>query len=187
MLSNNKAVEASEKLASIVNGAKPFEVSLEVIKLSSAGGEDFGSDLTIGDAVKIKFESTADGYLTLLDIGTSGSVHIIFPNLFNIDNFIRAGRPVYFPEGDEKIAAIIQGPPGIERIKAIFTKRPVNLFDIDFNAFSNNSLTLSGNSLATKVDKLIEKLEAEDSFSWVDAVFNFNIRAGRNDENYLTR
>ena len=170
MHSDNSILESAEKLAAIVNKEKPFKVSLEIVSM-----ENNNTNLYVGDAVKIKFESEKDCYLTLVDMGTSGNASIILPNIFNIDNFIKGGRPFYFPEGGDDVAAMIQGPEGIEMIKAFATLKPLNLFDLDFNNLNNLSLTMTGHALSEKAEKIANKLDKEPSESWCDAICEFRI------------
>lgn len=172
MYSDNSILESTEKMAAIVNREKPFNVSLEIIPV---GNNSHSSSLQIGSSVKIKFMSERDCYLTLVDMGTSGNAYIILPNMFNLDNFVRGGRPVYLPQGDEDVAAMIQGPAGIEKIKAFATEKPLNLFDLDFSNLNSASLTFSSNVLAEKAEKIAKKLSKEPSSSWCDALCEFRI------------
>ncbi len=175
MFQNNNTLEASEKLISIVNKEKPFKISIEIIPVNtnSSGKNNF----YIGDAVKIRFESEKDCYLTLVDIGTSGNAHIIVPSVFNIDNFVKANRAIFLPEGEHDVAAMVHGPVGIERIKAFATQKPLNLFDLDFNSISNTSLTFTSDKLEKKTEKIIEKLLKEPGDSWCDALCEFHIKS----------
>ena len=172
MYSDNRILESAEKMAAIVNKEKPFKVSLEIIPI---GNNSSPSSLYIGSSVKIKFESEKDCYLTLIDMGTSGNAYIILPNMFNIDNFVKAGKTVYFPEGDEDVAAMIQGPAGIEMIKAFATEKPLNLFELDFKNLTSASLTFTSDTLASKAEKISKKLSKEPSSSWCDAICEFRI------------
>ena len=112
-----------DRLMSLTNIESSFNISLSIVSL----GKELRGSAYIGDSVRIKFSSSKDCYLTLIDIGAGGTASIIVPSKFDLDNFIRAGRDVYIPEGDDGVAAVIHGPVGLERLKAFATLKPLNL------------------------------------------------------------
>jgi len=166
-----------EKLANLVNTEKPFKVRLALVPKNQDEEKEKKprARYKIGESVKIEFESEKDCYLTLIDIGTSGRVHIIMPNSLNIDNFVRGGRTILYPEGSWDVAAIIQGPVGTERIKAFVTLDPVNLFDIDLRDPVSLFYTISEERLPDKLSKLKRKLDELDGMRWADALVEFRI------------
>lgn len=86
-----------------------------------------------GEPIQFSFESEKDCDLTLIDIGTSGNVRIIFPNQYSRNNFIRANQVFTIPpEGlDASFAYKVLGPAGKNTIKAIGTMRPAKLYSND--------------------------------------------------------
>lgn len=169
-----------DKLALIKNTKKPFRIKLGVVLKDEERGRGkterkVSSQYKIGESVRIQFESEEDCYLTLIDIGTSGKVHIIMPNSLNVDNFVKAGRTLYYPGESWNVACIIQGPVGTERIKAFATLDPINLFDIDLRDLSSLFFTLSEEQLDAKVEKLKKKLKDLDPYKWCDALTEFKI------------
>jgi len=78
----------------------------------------------IGEKAQIKVVSNTDGYLTLIDIGTSENVHVIFPNHWETNNFIKANEWIIIPETGKTDYLMIDGPTGKNRIMAILTKDP---------------------------------------------------------------
>jgi hypothetical protein len=82
----------------------------------------------IGDTMTFFYRSNRDVYLTLIDVGTSGRMHVIFPNEFLSDNLVAGNRTYTVPHEDAGFSIYVTGPPGVERIKVIATERPVSLF-----------------------------------------------------------
>lgn len=110
---------AQRPIAAIDNPGAEFKVSAWVNKesLTYAPGEE----------VVFTVQSNRDAYLTLLNIGTSGKVHIIFPNKHQQDNFVRAGQPVKVPAPGGPFSYRVSGPAGTEVVKVIATQSELNL------------------------------------------------------------
>lgn len=79
--------------------------------------------------LNIKVEK--DAYVTVLDVGTSGKVHVIFPNRFQKDNRVAAGQVIKIPDPRADFAFEVQGPAGTELIKVIATQGQQALFTDD--------------------------------------------------------
>lgn len=84
-----------------------------------------------GEPVVLNVKTAQDAYVTVLDVGTSGKVHIIFPNRFQQDNRVAAGQVVQIPEPRADFAFQVQGPAGSELIKVIATQDQQPLFAAD--------------------------------------------------------
>ena len=86
---------------------------------------------SIGEPVTFYFSADKDCYITLLDQGTSGSLRVIFPNPYQMDNFIHSGETYAVPGRAVGYEITVDGPPGIERVKAIASLQkpqlPINL------------------------------------------------------------
>jgi hypothetical protein len=87
----------------------------------------------IGEPVTFFFKSNADAYITLIDVGTSGELRLLLPNAYHPNNFVTAGRTTSIPSSDAGFSIRVDGPPGLERIKAIATQRPLEIFHADLN------------------------------------------------------
>lgn len=81
----------------------------------------------VGDELKIFVRPRQTSYVTVLNVGTSGRVAVIFPNFYQRDVRVRAGQTVSIPAGSAGWRIDIVGPPGIEVIKVIASKEPLNL------------------------------------------------------------
>jgi hypothetical protein len=67
--------------------------------------------------VRIEAEAEADGYLTVLDLSTSGEVSVLFPNPRSSDNRVRAGRP-------HRLTVKMTPPAGTDHAVLVWTPRP---------------------------------------------------------------
>lgn len=77
-----------------------------------------------GEEVYFTFSVTHDAYVTLIDVGTSGKVSVLFPNFFYPDSFVKAGKVYSLPPVSTGFRIHAEGPPGLERIKAMATATP---------------------------------------------------------------
>jgi hypothetical protein len=105
-----------------------------------------------GDRVVFYIRAKRDVYITLLDVGTSGQIHVIFPNKHQRDNFVRAGQTVRVPGPDDSFAIEARPPAGKELIKLIATEQPHAFFDPEdlsegerFTELLQDSRTLAAN------------------------------------------
>ncbi len=110
----------------------------------------------IGDKITLFFRSDIDCYLTLLNLGTSGSITVLFPNLLFQNNHIIGGKTYTIPGDGYPFEYILKGPGGIEKLRAIATANKVNLLDLDFSA-SNRMFNSARGSAAAKDIDMIEK------------------------------
>src|SRR5919106_457451 len=63
----------------------------------------------IGDKISVRFQSTRDCYLTLMNIGTSGKLIILFPNALHRDNRISANQVYEIPGHEYDFEYQLQG------------------------------------------------------------------------------
>jgi hypothetical protein len=87
------------------------------------------SSYAVGEKVTFFMEADQDCYLTLIDIGTSGNLTVLFPNAYDRNNRIRGGRRYEIPGASYGFDIHVGGPPGIERVKVIATTQPFMLFE----------------------------------------------------------
>lgn len=81
----------------------------------------------LGDTVKFYVRANKDCYITLLDIGTTGKVHIIFPNNFQETNFVKAGKTIIVPQAIDYFDFKVTGKRGNEIVKVIATIEPIEI------------------------------------------------------------
>lgn len=82
-----------------------------------------------GDSVKLYVKSNKDCYLTIFNVGTSGKVHIIFPNQYHKDNFVKAGVVYTVPPEGAGFILKAEKPAGEELVKAVATLAKVPLLE----------------------------------------------------------
>jgi hypothetical protein len=83
----------------------------------------------VGEPVTFYFYAERDGYLNLVDFGTSDKVHVIFPNRLQRDNFVKGGEVVKIPlKSEDEFRFRIKGPEGVEVVKAVFSTKKLQLY-----------------------------------------------------------
>jgi len=87
----------------------------------------------IGEPMVLHFRANQDCYVTLLDLGTSGSVRFLYPNRFSGGGKVLAGKTYSIPGPEDGFAITVGGPPGIEIVRAIATLIPMPLSLSDFS------------------------------------------------------
>ena len=85
----------------------------------------------VGDKIVFFVTSEQDAYLTLLDFTPSGQIVVLYPNAWVEDNSVKAGETVTVPMDDTQYTLRAGGPVGVDVVKAIFTDKPVQVFDDD--------------------------------------------------------
>lgn len=118
------------------------DLSVEQAPIADVGeGPDYRSNIkveawtdhedgvyAIGDTVTLNVRASQDAYITVLDVGTSGRVHIIFPNRFQQDNRVPAYEMIRIPGEDSRFRIRVNGPTGREVIKVFATREPLSYF-----------------------------------------------------------
>jgi hypothetical protein len=98
-------------------GTRPTTRDLHTVPRDSKGTFRIGAQFTLN------VQTECDGYLTLLDVGTSGAVYQLLA-----DYPLRAGPPAVLSGPDASRQWVVGGPPGVERLKAFFCLEPIRLF-----------------------------------------------------------
>jgi hypothetical protein len=85
-------------------------------------------EANVGDAIRFNFRAERDCYLTLINVGTSGKITVLFPNKYQPDGQIQAGK-VYRTEtpGEMPFKIRAHAPAGRELVKVVATLKPLNL------------------------------------------------------------
>ena len=86
----------------------------------------------IGEALKVLFQSKQDGYVTLVNVGTSGKVTILFPNAYTPSHAVKAGQTYSGPGAAEPYELTLGGPEGVELVYALFTTAPTRFIEEAF-------------------------------------------------------
>lgn len=87
----------------------------------------------IGEPLRLRFETNKDAYVTLVNIGTTGGVTILYPNRFTGVMPQAKARTVYsVPASGDNYEITLSGPAGIELVYALVTSTPLKLSEADF-------------------------------------------------------
>jgi len=88
----------------------------------------------VGQRLALSFETNRDAFLTIVNVGTSGEVTILFPNRFSGGHGVKAGRTYRIPEATDSYELELKGPPGVELVYALLTLKPVLFLATDFTS-----------------------------------------------------
>jgi serine/threonine-protein kinase len=115
-------------------------------------GNDVGRDVDLstpfktGDDVRFVFESNIDGYLYVLQKGTSGNWTVLYPdpNITGGRNTVKKNRELLIPDDDW---FALKGDPGVEEIFVLLSKDPLT----SLPGFSKTTVpeTVSSSTLVT--------------------------------------
>lgn len=134
-----------------------------------------GAAYRVGDAIVVGFRASRDCYLTLLNLGTSGGLTILFPNAHQRENFVRGGDPYHIPAADSGFEFRLQGPPGTERLKAVATLSKVTLLESHFASdgaiFDTRPAGAAPRDIAV-VQRRVERLQPQ---AWAEATAEFTV------------
>lgn len=86
--------------------------------------------LKIGQSVKFKFRANKSGYVTIVDIQPTGEVVILFPNQFNMNNYITADTVYSIPSETDGFELTVTEPAGEDTITLFFTEKKVDWLDM---------------------------------------------------------
>ena len=77
------------------------------------------------------FQSNRDGYATLVNVGSSGKITILYPNAYTPDHAVKAGQTYSIPRPEDFYELSLGGPEGVELVYALFTTAPVRFVEGD--------------------------------------------------------
>ncbi len=96
----------------------------------------------MGDKISFYCRANRDCYLTLIDIGSGGNITILFPNRYVQTNMIRANTIYRIPSDNyDNFEFVVEGPTGLERIKAIASLTPLEIQHYQFQKYAFRSIT----------------------------------------------
>ena len=149
-----------KKLAGIRQDYPPFQIRVWVTDKTRR-------DFKIGEKIVFGLESDRNCYALLFNIDSDGNIHVIFPNSYQQENFIKANTPVFVPAdslGENVFHLEFTPPAGVETVKVIASIKPLILNNLDLIGRSGFQ-TISGTTREIFVKKLIGSL-SESNFDW---------------------
>jgi hypothetical protein len=105
-----------------------------------------------GDALTLFVKATKDAYITVLDTGTSGKVHVVFPNKYQTDNRVQAHEIVQIPGGESGFRLTVNGPAGKEVLKIFATEKAIDYLDVKRLGEAGAYYTVPGDARAIARD-----------------------------------
>ncbi len=109
-----------------------------------------------------------------MDVGTSGNVHILFPNRFSVGNKVKANETYSVPDKGDGYKINVNGPHGTEIVKAIATLKPILFIDIDFSGTRSIFKSVDKNVPSFTRDLSIEATETPSS-NWGENLIRIEI------------
>ena len=82
----------------------------------------------VGEVVGLFIQSTENSYVTVLNVSPSGAVVKLFPNKYQTDALVSAGKRVQVPDPASGARLQVSGPVGQEQIKVFYSSKPLNIF-----------------------------------------------------------
>jgi hypothetical protein len=110
---------ASKRLADMDNPAQSFGVRLQLLD----GKTSFG----IGEEIGFTVESERGGFLTLVDLGTDGTVAVLLPNAETRSVPVTAGGTFTYPDPAGALSFAALEPTGTGLVRAFVTERPLDI------------------------------------------------------------
>jgi len=108
---------AAKTLGDMDNPAQTFGFDVKLLGEKTSFG--------IGEEIRFFIESDRDGYVTLVDLGTDGTVAMLLPNADDPSMRIRAGQRLEYPGSDLVFQAL--EPAGGGLVRAFLTEEPLDI------------------------------------------------------------
>jgi outer membrane protein OmpA-like peptidoglycan-associated protein len=135
----------------------------------------------VGDRMAFEVTSNKDAYLTIIDVGTSGKAHVIFPNRWNRDNKIRKGKTYRIPGSDADYSFKLTGRPGVNYVKAIATLEPTRILPRDLDADVEEGFAEIRDLDKTAKDIIVE-LGKQGKKSWAETEAKFTVHSRHGED-----
>jgi len=87
----------------------------------------------VGETVTFHFETNRDGYVMLVNAGTSGAVTQLYPNRYSEGHAVKGKLRYSVPRQEDSYTMNVNGPPGIDLIYALVTLEPIKFAESDFS------------------------------------------------------
>ena len=108
---------AAKTLGDMDNPAQTFGFDVQLLGEKTSFG--------LGEEIRFFIESDRDGYVTLVDLGTDGTVAMLLPNADDRSMRIRAGQRLEYP-GEDLVFQALE-PAGGGLVRAFITEEPLDI------------------------------------------------------------
>lgn len=170
------------KMKDISNPTSTFKVELWTAPAPAEGARDITvstrkkkAGYRTGQKIVVGFRTSRDCHLTLLNIGTSGKLTVLFPNSLHPDNFIQAGRDYRIPGEDDDFEYELQGPAGVEKLKAVATVKKVTLLESNFAPDGSLFRTVDAVAGARDIGVIKKKCAEVPPDEWAEDACEFSV------------
>lgn len=166
---------AAQRIAALDNPAPTFAVDVSFVQDTQ--------EFRQRDPIAFRVRSERSGYLTLLDLGTDGTVTVLYPNRFVPEGRIEAGAPLEIPTGAMPFRLRASGPEGWGMVRAVVTPRPLDLGEYDEPLLSAKEGVVLAETAAAALHQALSGLwthatplgEAVPVEGWATAMVNYRI------------
>lgn len=131
----------------------------------------------VGDDITIWFRAARDCHVTLLNLGTSGKLTMLFPNAIHRDNFVRGGDLHCVPGPDYGFSYKLAGPAGTERLKAVATLEAGTLLDAASEWATGPFAVHVASAAPRDIEIVRTRAESLPRTAWAEAHWEFTVTA----------
>jgi hypothetical protein len=119
----------------------------------------------IGQPLRVMVRPKQDAYITVVDVGASGRVAVLYPNHFQRDAKVRGGGTVMIPAASASWQINVTGPAGVDLIQVIASRQPLSLPELQALTRTNdeNPLISLGRSADDVARDLVTQLKPQPS------------------------
>jgi Domain of unknown function (DUF4384) len=131
----------------------------------------------VGQPLRVMVRPHQDAYITVVDVGSSGRVAVLYPNHFQRDARVKAGSTVKIPGDRAGWQINVNGPAGVDLIQVIASRRPLTLPELNQLVRTNEKspLITLGRSAEEFARDLVPQLKPQTA-SAASEQTNFGVR-----------
>jgi hypothetical protein len=120
---------------------------------------------TIGQPLRVMVRPHQDACITVVDVGSSGRVAVLYPNHFQRDALVPARSTVMIPGDRASWQINVGGPVGVDLIQVIASRRPLTLPELNQLVKTNETspLVTMGRSAEEFARDLIPQLKPQST------------------------
>lgn len=131
-------------------------------------------NFSIGEKIRVHFESERDCYMYIVNIGPTEDVTVLYPNSFVKDNYVQGRKAYSFPREEDGFDFELQDPPGRELIYAIASLEKIDLFGVDWKNFDEGVYSIPREVRTRNIGIVAKKVQKQKSEHWSTHTFSFS-------------
>ena len=138
-------------------------------------------DYRLNDYLALGVHVKDDAHIVILNWDSTGKLTLLFPNVYQQDNFVKAGTDHTFPDPESDFDFLLSGPPGVERFKVIALRRATDSKTItDFFPAEDSSVQSAPNPKRLEIeDKILSYLHRIKPSDWAVASQTIELREAK--------